>query len=622
MDFYFVVAGVVTLTLVILTCASWIASYTGVQDEAAARYTIVTPAELAQEQRSDAASTNFSTTPNKDTQGAAQGAVQSTVDSSVLNSGHVINCECPADGRSLGYHIPSKTADIDAAVERAAIAQRTWSPTFSQRRRLLKTLLRHILDNQESIVAACCIDSGKTKIDACFGEILVTVEKLQWTIKHGERALAISRRPTNLLMCYKKNTVIYEPLGVVAACVSWNYPFHNFISPVISALFAGNAIIIKPSEQTCWSSVYFTDIIRGALTACGHSPELVQNVVCWPDVADHLTSHPGLSHITFIGSREIAHKVCASAAKALTPVTVELGGKDPAIVLDDTLGNLDEVATVLMRGVFQSAGQNCIGIERIIALPQVHDRLLEIVLPKIRQMRLGSVLLDEQGKPSVTLDMGSMISSRSFTKLESLISSAVSLGATLHSGGHAYANPSHPNAHYFLPTLLSNVTPSMPIAQTELFAPVFLIMRAESVDDAISIANSTSYGLGASVFGHNKRDVQKCVRGITAGMVSVNDFGSYYACSMPFGGVKGSGYGRFGGEEGLRALCNIKSVCEDATWARWLGMRTRIPPPLQYPIKDGRTGWEMCLGVVGLGYGTSWRERLEGLWRIVRAGSR
>jgi acyl-CoA reductase-like NAD-dependent aldehyde dehydrogenase len=611
MDFYFLVAGAVTLTLVILTCAFWIASYTGVRDEAAVPYTVLIPPELAQEQRSDAAS-------NNDT----QGAFQSQVDLSIPDSGRVINCECPADGRPLGYHVPSKTADIDAAVERAAIAQRTWSPTFSQRRRLLKTLLRYILDNQESIVAACCIDSGKTKIDACFGEILVTVEKLQWTIKHGERALAISRRPTNLLMCYKRNTVMYEPLGVVAACVSWNYPFHNFISPAISALFAGNAIVIKPSEQTCWSSVYFTNIIRGALTACGHSPELVQNVVCWPEVADHLTSHPGLSHITFIGSREIAHKVCASAAKALTPVTVELGGKDPAIVLDDALRNLDEVATILMRGVFQSAGQNCIGIERIIALPQVHNRLLEIVLPKIRQMRLGSVLLDEQGRLPVTLDMGSMISSRPFARLESLISSAVRLGATLHSGGRAYAHPSHPNAHYFLPTLLSNVTPDMPIAQTELFAPVFLIMRAESVDDAISIANSTSYGLGASVFGHNQRDVQKCVRGIKAGMVSVNDFGSYYACSMPFGGVKGSGYGRFGGEEGLRALCNIKSVCEDATWARWLGMRTKIPPPLQYPIKDGRTGWEMCLGVVGLGYGTSWRERLEGLWRIVRAGSR
>lgn len=236
---------------------------------------------------------------------------------------------CPADGRLLGSPItPSNAEDIDVAVEKASAAQPQWSRTsFSQRRRLLKTLLQHLLDHQDEIVSACCLDSGKTKIDACFGEILVTVEKLQWTIKHGEKALQPSRRPTNLLMCYKKNTVVYEPLGVVAACVSWNYPFHNFISPVISALFSGNAIVVKPNEQTAWSSFYFINTIRGALSACGHSPNLVQIVICWPDVADHLTSHPEISHITFIGSRPVAHKVCTSAAKALTPVTVELGVK-------------------------------------------------------------------------------------------------------------------------------------------------------------------------------------------------------------------------------------------------------------------------------------------------------
>lgn len=220
----------------------------------------------------------------------------------------------------------------------------------------MKSLLQYIIDHQEEIVKACCLDSGKTKIDACFGEILVTVEKLQWTIKHGEKALSDSSRPTNLLMSYKRNTVVYEPLGVVAACVSWNYPFHNFISPVISAIFAGNAIVVKPSEQTCWSTKYFMDIIQGALTACGHSPDLVQNVVCLPDVADYLTSSPEIRHITFIGSREVAYKVTASAAKALTPVTVELGGKDPAVVLDDhtTIKRIDDVVSILMRGTFQS----------------------------------------------------------------------------------------------------------------------------------------------------------------------------------------------------------------------------------------------------------------------------
>ncbi|KAJ9631226.1 Meiotic Sister-Chromatid recombination aldehyde dehydrogenase [Knufia peltigerae] len=523
---------------------------------------------------------------------------------------------CPADGRPLGAPIqPASSSTIDSAISEAAQAQLTWTlTTFSQRRRVLRTILRYVLDHQDEIVTACCLDSGKTKIDACFGEILVTVEKLQWTIKHGEQALRPSRRPTNLLMCYKSNTVVYEPLGVVAACVSWNYAFHNFISPIISALFAGNAIVVKPSEQTCWSAIYFTDIVRGALEACGHSGRLVQTVICLPDVADHLTSHPGLSHITFIGSRDIAHKVCSSAANALTPVTVELGGKDPAVVLDDpqTVRNIDDVLSILMRGVFQSAGQNCIGIERVIALPGVHDKVLDGVRQKISHLRLGSVLLDKQ-----TPDMGAMISSRNFSTLEELVADAVGRGATLYCGGKRYAHPTYPGGHYFEPTLLSGVTKDMPIAQKELFAPVFLLMWAKNLDDAIDMANSTEYALGAGVFGHNRPDVAKCIRAIKAGMVAVNDFGAYYACSMPFGGVKGSGYGRFGGEEGLRALCNIKSVCQDARWARMLGIQTRIPPKLQYPVS--RHGWDACKGVVGTGYSLGWVEQLQSVFDLLRA---
>ncbi|EXJ89120.1 NAD-dependent aldehyde dehydrogenase [Capronia epimyces CBS 606.96] len=528
---------------------------------------------------------------------------------------------CSADGRSLGDPIaPATPSSIDNAISAATQAQLQWSRTsFAERRRVLRTLLRYVLDHQEEIVTACCLDSGKTKIDACFGEILVTVEKLQWTIKHGEKALSPSRRPTNLLMCYKANTVLYEPLGVVAACVSWNYPFHNFISPVISALFAGNAIIVKPSEQTCWSSLYFSNLIRGALRACGHSQDLIQNVICLPEVADYLTSHSGLSHITFIGSREVAHKVCTSAARALTPVTVELGGKDPAIVLDDpkTIGKIHEVTAILMRGVFQSAGQNCIGIERVIALPDSHDRIVRLVLPKIQSLRLGSVLLSPASLPP---DMGSMISSRNFQRLEDLISSAVAQGAKLHCGGRRYLHPTYPNGTYFQPTLLSDVTADMEIAQHELFAPIFLLMKARTADDAIVIANSTPFALGASIFGHHQDDVARFVTGIKAGMVAVNDFGAYYACSMPFGGVKGSGYGRFGGKEGLRALSNVKSVCVDASWATVLGIRTTIPPKLQYPVS--KDGWDICKGVVGTGYSSGWREWIANVIGLVSALTR
>lgn len=515
-------------------------------------------------------------------------------------------------------------------MQAAKQAQPAWAQTtFSQRRQVLKTLLAYILEHQDDIVTACCLDSGKTKVDASFGEILVTVEKLKWTIDHGEKALLPERRPTNLLMMYKKNTVRYEPLGVVSACVSWNYPFHNLISPIISALFAGNAIVVKPSEQTAWSSGYFVEIFRRALIRCGHSPDLVQTVVCLPEVADKLTSHPDISQLTFIGSRPVAHKVCASASKSLIPVTVELGGKDPFVVLDDptTVKDLPSVASMLMRGVFQSAGQNCIGVERVIALPGSYDKLIDIVTPRIKALTLGSVLVDSKPDPKdpswkpFTPDVGGMISSASFDRLESLIADAVKQGARLIHGGKRYQHPRHPHGHYFTPTLLVDVTPSMEIAQVELFAPVMVFMKAESVQDAISIANSSMYALGASVFGYNASDVEACVSGIKAGMVAVNDFGSYYAVQLPFGGVKGSGYGRFAGEEGLRAVSNLKSVCEDR-FPKFI--RTRIPPRLDYPIykggsprTNGAGAWEMCKGVNEM-YQPSLSGKAKGILKILK----
>ncbi|KAJ6151484.1 hypothetical protein N7470_007081 [Penicillium chermesinum] len=163
----------------------------------------------------------------------------------------------------------------------------------------------------------------------------------------------------------------------------------------------------------------------------------------------------------------------------------------------------------------------------------------------------------------------------------------------------------------------------MKIAQEELFAPVFVMMRAESVTDAIAIANSTEYALGASVFGFNDADVQACVCGIKAGMVSVNDFGAYYAVQLPFGGVKGSGYGRFAGDEGLRGLCNLKSVCVDK-FPKVIA--TGIPPRLDYPIqkregeagkKDGPAAWEMCKGIVETGYQLTVGGWIAGLARLL-----
>lgn len=445
---------------------------------------------------------------------------------------------------------------------------------------------------------------------------MVTAEKLKWTIDHGEKALQPESRPTNFIMFYKRNEVRWEPLGVVGACVSWNYPFHNLLGPIISAIFTGNAIVVKNSEQTAWSSAFFTSMVRNALTACGHSQNLVHSITCWPATANHFTSHPGISHMTFIGSRPVAHAVCASAAKALTPVVVELGGKDAAIVLDDPLGlsmsksEFGRIASIIMRGVFQSAGQNCIGIERVVAMPNVYSRLVEALTPRIQALHVGNALREDD------IDVGAVISDASFERLERLVADAVKQGARLVCGGKRFTHAKFTQGHYFQPTFLVDVTPDMRIAQEEVFGPIFVLMQAKSVDDAISIANSTSYGLGCSVFGPTNgptacANLVKVTKEVNAGMVAVNDFAAYYAVQLPFGGVKGSGYGRFAGEEGLRGLCNTKSVCRDK-WPRLIN--TTIPGGLDYPMKA--KAWEMGQGVVELGYGDV-ATKIKGIRRMV-----
>lgn len=519
-----------------------------------------------------------------------------------------IQCYAPATGQFLGSVKACTTDDIDRSIAAAAAAQVAWAQTsLGERKAVLRSLLRHVLDHAEDICRVACLDSGKTMLDAQLGEVLVTAEKLQWTLSHGERALRPSRRPTSLLMAHKANTVRYEPLGVVAALVSWNYPFHNLMGPVVAALFTGNAVVVKVSEQTAWSSAWFAEIARGALAAHGHDGNLVQVVACWPDTASHLTSHPAIRHLTFIGSRAVAHRVAASAAASLTPLVAELGGKDAFLVLDSAPpADVPRIVEIILRGTFQAAGQNCIGIERVVAAGARYDHLVALLEPRVRALRLGP-----------DADVGALISDASFARLEDLVRDAVGRGARLLAGGCRFRHPDFPDGHYFQPTMLVDVTPDMAIAQQECFAPILTMMRARSssAEDMLAVANAPDFGLGASVHG-SERDpaMADIVRGLRVGMVAVNDFAAYYAVQLPFGGVAGSGYGRFAGEEGLRGLCNLKSVCQDRFAC--LGVRTHIPPPVRYPVANQQKSWTFAQGVVEVGYGQGVR-KVRGLGKIL-----
>ncbi|MCJ1308485.1 Meiotic Sister-Chromatid recombination aldehyde dehydrogenase [Agyrium rufum] len=534
-----------------------------------------------------------------------------------------IRCYAPATGQLLGHVNPVTEDGVDRAIQKASAAQKEWAKTsFRQRRQVLKTMLRYIIDNQEPIARLASLDSGKTMLDASFGEILVTLEKLRWTIAHGEKSLRPERRSTNLLMLHKYNEVRWEPLGVLAACVSWNYPCHNLLSPIISALFTGSAIVIHPSERTSFSAPYFISIVRASLAACDHSPQLVQLVPSWPNVASYLVSHPQISHVTFIGSRPVAQQIARSASKNLPSLCLELGGKDPGIVLDD-VRNLKQVASVLMRGVFQAAGQNCIGIERIIALPKSYAKLIEILEPRVKALRVGATLQEDHDvapEDCITIDIGAMISAEQFDRLEKLIEDAVSNGARLLAGGKRYNHPQFPTGHYFSPTLLVDVTPRMRIAQEEVFAPIALLLKASTVAEAITMANSTSYALGASVFGSSKKDLRTVIEDVRCGMVSVNDFAATYMVQLPFGGREGSGsgYGRFGGKEGLRSICNTKSVSRERWWGLGGLLGTSIPGRLDYDAaetdrRDGKMKFELMKELTWFVYTEKASERLRGL---------
>ena len=461
----------------------------------------------------------------------------------------------------------------------------------------------------------------KDNVDASMGEILVTLEKIQWTIKHGQRALQPSRRPgpTNFFMkWYKGAEIRYEPLGVISSIVSWNYPFHNLLGPIIAALFTGNAIVVKCSEQVVWSSEFFVELIRKCLEACDEDPDLVQLCYCLPptendDSANYFTSHPGFKHITFIGSQPVAHYILKCAAKSLTPVVVELGGKDAFIVLDSAK-NLDALSSIIMRGTFQSSGQNCIGIERVIVSKENYDDLVKILNDRMtaNPLRQGSDIDHLEN-----VDMGAMISDNRFDELEALVKDAVAKGARLLQGGSRFKHPKYPQGHYFQPTLLVDVTPEMKIAQNEVFGPILVMMKAKNTDHCVQLANSAPFGLGGSVFGADIKECNYVANSLQTGNVAINDFATFYVCQLPFGGINGSGYGKFGGEEGLLGLCNAKSVCFDTLPF----VSTQIPKPLDYPIRNNAKAWNFVKSFIVGAYTNSTWQRIKSLFSLAKEAS-
>eukprot|EP01089_Gocevia_fonbrunei_P015616 TRINITY_DN4611_c0_g1_i1.p1 TRINITY_DN4611_c0_g1~~TRINITY_DN4611_c0_g1_i1.p1 ORF type:complete len:641 (+),score=133.06 TRINITY_DN4611_c0_g1_i1:57-1979(+) len=496
-------------------------------------------------------------------------------------SGKPIHFCDPATGESSGEFTSYTDDDVKEVVKRARVAQKSWGQTtFEERKEVLNDLMQYIIHNQDEICEQSMRDTGKTSMEAEYGEILTSCVKIKYLMDEGPIVLAPEHRSPPLWVVTKKAWVEYNALGVIGIIVPWNYPFHNVVSAVAAALFAGNAAVVKVSEYATASKDYFETIFRSILSRRGYNPELVTLIQGYGDTGEALIRAP-VDKVLFIGSPGVGKKVMAAASDSLTPVILELGGKDPFIVLKDA--HIDNAVDVALRGVFVNCGQNCIAAERLYIHSSIYNQFSSKIVEKVKTMRQGASIKGEE------CDCGSMTMPSGITKVQNLVDDAVSKGAVLLTGGKAKHDDAATTTDRSVPlfydlTVLGNVNHTMTIANEEAFGPVMLLISFDDEDQVVEMANCTEYALGCSIFSEDRSRAEKLGQKIISGMVTVNDYGvSYMIQSLPFGGCKVSGFGRFNGPEGLRGFANVKSIVSD----RWPIMT--VPKFTKYPVpKDAK----------------------------------
>lgn len=495
-------------------------------------------------------------------------------------------------------------------VLKARNAQKVWKKSsFATRRLLMRTMQRYITENQDNCARVAVRESGKTMLDALIGEVLVTCEKLSWLASSGEQYLLPENRATGKMMMMKKVHVEYIPLGVIGAIVPWNYPFHNVFNPVSAALFSGNAIVIKVSEYASWSIRYYKAVIDGCLDAVGAPRDLVQFVVGYGATGSALVSS-GVDKVIFVGSPSVGALVAKTAAATLTPVVLELGGKDPFVVCDDA--DVASIVQTACRGVWQNMGQNCAGPERFFVYEKVFDEFCDGVTKVVKEMKIGPSLGDPQ------VDCGAIcMGPKQMLHYQKLVDDAIIKGAKLLAGGFIPPEGSPlSKGCFYPPTILADISEDALIAQEEIFGPIMAIFKVKgnSDEEAVRMANNCDFALSSCAFSGSAVRAKKVASQLHAGMSAVNDLEgcTYMSQSLPFGGFKKSGYDRFAGPEGLRGLCVVRSVCEDLIPF----VRNSIPPPMHYPASG--VGHLFANGLINMFHSTSIMGSLKGLMTVIR----
>ena len=456
----------------------------------------------------------------------------------------------PATQENFGQMRISTPQEVELAREELRTAAKFWAARpLSARIRILRQLQEVMIEAQDEISAVINKNTGKSRQDALI-ELLVTIDNLQTNLRHAPRWLRREKTPTGLYL-FKRAYVERRPYGVVAIIAPWNYPFALAMPPVLAALLAGNAVMLKPSEVT---------------PAVGQLMEqLFQRV---PELAPYVrVLHGGASvgaavvqskpdYIFLTGSTQTGRKVLAAAGEHLIPAGAELGGKDAMLVLEDA--DLQAAAHWGVWGAFYNTGQTCMSVERVYAVAPVYDEFVRLALAQAQSLTMG--YSPEKGSHFY---LGPITDPRQVKIICRHYEDAVAKGARTLMGGKTQGS-------YFEPTVLVDVTHDMLVMQEETFGPLLPIMKVADEREAIRRANDCAFGLGASIWSADLARARRVAAQIQASSVIINDTIAQFAVpELPFGGIKDSGFGRTHGREGLQQFTTPYSYLVGAPPYRW-----------------------------------------------------
>lgn len=478
----------------------------------------------------------------------------------------------PATGEVLCEFECAGEGEVEAVVARARTAQTAWAELGLRRRMaVLREFQGKLYTRKSEVAAAITREVGKPLVEALVTEVLVVLDAARFLIDNAWGLLRDEPVPHgNLVSKLKSGWLVREPHGVIGIISPWNYPFSIPATETLAALVAGNAVVLKPSELTPLVALELASLLHAAGV-----PEDVFQVVVGEGPAGAALLRSPIDKLVFTGSVTTGKRIAAAAAERLLPVVLELGGKDPMLVLEDA--DVDVASSAAVWGAFVNAGQACLSVERCYVHRSLYESFAKACAEKTKQLRVGN------GMDSHT-DVGPMIQERQVRIVESHVEDAKARGARVLAGGTRLPER---GINFYAPTVLADVTQQMRIMREETFGPVLPVMACDNDDEAVRLANDSEYGLAASVWTRDRKRGERLARRIHAGTVMVNDVISCFGISeAPHGGVKASGVGRTHGRFGLDEMVRVKYLDMD----RMPGMK--------------KVWWH--------GYGESFRRQMEG----------